>query len=458
MYLERFYDDKLAQASYLVGCQATGEAIVIDPSREVERYIQAAKNQNLTIVGVTETHIHADFLSGCRQMAHQTGATMYLSKDGGSDWQYQFATSKDKLVSDGDIITIGNLSLKVFHTPGHTPEHICFLLTDHPMSDKPIGLFSGDLVFVGDVGRPDLLEKAAGIQDTMRLGAAQLYNSIQRIKELPDHIQIWPGHGAGSACGKALGAVPSSVLGYEKICNWALKCTTEDEFIDIILDGQPEPPKYFAQMKMLNRLGPAILEPLAVPHLGSSKLAEVQQNENLLDLRGLESFVESHPKNAIFLPSGNAFTTWAGWLLDYSEDIYVLLNSRTQLPEVATGLRAIGLDNLKGYFLAQDLNDAIEMQSSERIEAEDVGLQEQSVIDVRSAKEWKAGHFKEACHIHLGYLLERMDEVPEHPVVHCQSGVRSLIASSLLQRAGKDPVDVIGGYLAMVSRREVVRS
>ena len=265
MYLKRFYDENLAQASYLVGCQATGEAIVIDPSREVTPFLEEAASQGLKITAVAETHIHADFLSGSRQLAHQTGAAMYLSKEGGPDWQYQFASENDVMVGDGDVIQIGNLTLKVLHTPGHTPEHISFLLTDHPASEEPIGAFTGDFIFVGDVGRPDLLEKAAGLKDTMKKGAVDLYKSIQRFKELPDHIQIWPAHGAGSACGKALGAIPSSVLGYEKITNWALKCATEDEFVEMILDGQPEPPKYFAQMKKLNKVGPAILEESTPP-------------------------------------------------------------------------------------------------------------------------------------------------------------------------------------------------
>ena len=240
MYLKRFYDENLAHASYLVGCQASGEAVVIDAGRDVRPYLGDAEAQGLKIVAVTETHIHADFLSGSRQLAQETGAKMYLSKEGGADWQYQFASENDVMVGDGDVIKIGNLTLDVMHTPGHTPEHISFILTDHPASEKPIGAFTGDFVFVGDVGRPDLLEKAAGLKDTMKKGAVDLFHSLKRFKELPDHLQIWPAHGAGSACGKALGAVPSSVLGYEKIANWAFKITAEEEFVDAILDGQPK--------------------------------------------------------------------------------------------------------------------------------------------------------------------------------------------------------------------------
>lgn len=457
MYLKRFYDERLAHASYLVGCQATGEAIVIDAGRDIEPYLEVAAAQGLTITHATETHIHADFLSGSRQLAERTQAVMYLSKEGGPDWQYQFASKRDVMVADGDLIKIGNLTLKVMHTPGHTPEHISFLLTDHPASDEPIGAFTGDFVFVGDVGRPDLLEKAAGVKDTMKKGAEELYDSIQRFKELPDHIQIWPAHGAGSACGKALGAVPSSVLGYEKKVNWAFRCSTKEEFVAEILDGQPEPPKYFAMMKHLNKVGPPLLDGSTPDHLGADELVRVQQQkQQLLDLRGVDAFVESHPENAIFLPSGGSLVTWAGWLMPYDTDLYLILNSENQLEEAMKGLRSIGLDQVRGYFLESDFTDQVSMQSSRRITPLLLKDSEHDrVVDVRSQKEWDAGHLEGARHIHLGYLEERLDEVPEKPILHCRSGARSLIASSLLQRAGVESVDIIGGYDEL-KKREVV--
>ena len=183
MYLKRFYDENLAHASYLVGCQAGGVAIVIDAGRDIRPYLRDAESQGLKIVAATETHIHADFLSGSRQLAHETGAKLYLSNEGGPDWQYQFASENDVMVGDGDVIKIGNLTLEVMHTPGHTPEHISFVLTDHPASEKPIGAFTGDFVFVGDVGRPDLLEKAAGLKDTMK-NVREMYHSL-RIDDEP---------------------------------------------------------------------------------------------------------------------------------------------------------------------------------------------------------------------------------------------------------------------------------
>ncbi len=450
MYLKRFYDENLAHASYLVGCQATGEAVVIDAARKVKPYLEAAKAQNLEITHVTETHIHADFLSGSRQLAHETGASLYLSRCGGQDWQYGFLSEKDQLVGDGDLIQVGNLTLKVIHTPGHTPEHIIFVLTDHTASEEPVGAFTGDFVFVGDVGRPDLLEKAAGFKDTMRQGAADLYDSLQKFKELPDHLQIWPAHGAGSACGKALGAVPSSVLGYEKKANWALRCQTKETFIEQILDGQPEPPKYFAMMKKLNKVGPPLLDG-SLPVRCREGCARVARGERLLDFRGSADFATGHVEGSLFLPDSGAFVNWAGWLLDYDEELFLLLKNESQLPFFVAGLRSIGLDTIKGYYLEEDIPSDLELQSSHRIESDKVDLSKHHILDVRSAAEWKEGHVEGAQHIHLGCLQDRLDEVPDNPVVHCRSGMRSLIASSILQKAGKHPADVVGGYQALQS-------
>ena len=220
MLLRRFYDTKLAQASYLIGCQKTGEAIVIDANRDVAQYIVAAEEDGVRVTHVSETHIHADFVSGSRELAQRTGATLLLSDEGDDDWKYAFAAESGATpLYDHDVFMIGNLKFEVLHTPGHTPEHIAFVVTDTPASSQPIGVVTGDFVFVGDVGRPDLLEKAAKVKGTMEAGARTLFHSLQKFKALPDHLQIWPGHGAGSACGKALGAVPMSTLGYEGIAN-----------------------------------------------------------------------------------------------------------------------------------------------------------------------------------------------------------------------------------------------
>lgn len=201
MFFQHIYDKSLAQGSYLIGCQATKEAIVIDAKRDIDTYLDIARQNNLNITHITETHIHADYLCGSRELAQVTGANMYLSDEGGEGWQYEFSHIG---LRDGDIIKVGNLSLRVIHTPGHTPESISFVLTDHPASDEPVMVFTGDFVFVGDIGRPDLLEKAAGLAGTKEVGAHQMYHSLKKFEALPDYVQVWPAHGAGSACGKAL--------------------------------------------------------------------------------------------------------------------------------------------------------------------------------------------------------------------------------------------------------------
>ncbi|MFN7843153.1 MAG: MBL fold metallo-hydrolase [Pirellula sp.] len=218
MLLKYFYDKQLAHASYMVGCQRTGEAIIIDPSRNVAQYVQAAAAEGLKITATTETHIHADFVSGSRELADTHGAKLYLSDEGDADWKYQYASQYDsQLLKNGDTIRVGRIKLEVLHTPGHTPESISFILTDEGGgANEPMGIFTGDFVFVGSIGRPDLLETAAGVVGSAEKGARQLYRSVDKFLFLPDHLQVWPAHGAGSACGKGLGAIPSSTVGYEK--------------------------------------------------------------------------------------------------------------------------------------------------------------------------------------------------------------------------------------------------
>ena len=244
MFFRRFYDDQLAQASYLVGCQATGQALVVDPNRHIEPYLRAAEAEGLRVTHVSETHIHADFVSGARELARRAGATLLLSDTGGADWRYRYAAEDGAtLLADGDRFLVGRVEVKALHTPGHTPEHLTFLVTDTTVAGEPMGALTGDFIFVGDVGRPDLLERAARVAGTMETSARQLFQSLQRFAALPDYVQLWPGHGAGSACGKSLGAVPQSTLGYEKRFNWAFAVEDEDEFVRAVLAGQPDPPR-----------------------------------------------------------------------------------------------------------------------------------------------------------------------------------------------------------------------
>lgn len=218
MLLERIYDEDLAQAGYFIGCQAKGEAVVIDARRDIADYLALAAKHGMRIVAVTETHIHADYLSGTRELAAAVGAEVYVSGEGGADWQYGFDARR---LYDGDTITIGNITIQARHTPGHTPEHLVFLVTDGAFASEPGYLISGDFVFAGDLGRPDLLDEAAGGVDTRFEGARQLFSSLREVfLTLPDHVQVHPGHGSGSACGKALGALPSTTVGYERAHAW----------------------------------------------------------------------------------------------------------------------------------------------------------------------------------------------------------------------------------------------
>lgn len=236
MLLKYFYDSNLAQASYMVGCQQSNEAVIIDPARDIAQYVETANKEGMKIIGSLETHIHADFVAGSRELAAQEGATMYLSDEGSADWKYEnLENVPHQLLKDGDQIKVGNLTFTVLHTPGHTPESISFTLIDGGIpAEDPMGIFTGDFVFVGDVGRPDLLEKAAKMEGTSEEGAKQMFGSLKKFKQLPDHLQLWPGHGAGSACGKALGAVPSSTVGYEKntigLCNMKMKINFRKSF------------------------------------------------------------------------------------------------------------------------------------------------------------------------------------------------------------------------------------
>jgi hydroxyacylglutathione hydrolase len=460
MLLRLIYDDKLAQASYLLGCQATGEALVIDANRDAEQYARLARKEGVRITHVTETHIHADFLSGSRELAHRTKAQLLLSGHGGEDWSYRFPEIADiRLLNDGDSFKVGNIKVEVLHTPGHTPEHICLLITDTAAADKPIGLFSGDFVFVGDVGRPDLLERAAGFAGTMEAGARTLFQSLGRFRDLPDYLQVWPGHGAGSACGKALGAVPQTTVGYEKLFNPALAAGTEQEFVDFILAGQPEPPRYFAVMKRLNRAGPPLLHGLpALAKLDVRELDEVLDTGTVVvDTRGAHAFGRAHARGTINIPYNKSFTNWAGWLIPYDRDVALIVDERAHPQEIARDLALIGLDRLQGYFEAAALQTRDDLQSTgtvgtaemTRLAAENGTRAGTLVIDVRSTSEREQGHIPGTIHIPLGYLAERSKELPQgRPiVVHCQSGSRSAIAASVLQAQGFDDVrNTAGGY------------
>jgi hydroxyacylglutathione hydrolase len=441
MLLKYFYDKKLAQASYMVGCQATGEAMVVDAARDIAPYLQAAADEGLVITHITETHIHADYVSGSRELAYATGAALYLSDMGDANWKYSFEAPNIILVRDDDMFMVGNIRVNVLHTPGHTPEHISFLITDTAASETPMGVFTGDFLFVGDIGRPDLLEAAAGMVGTADSGARVQYQTVERFKSMPDHLQIWPAHGAGSACGKALGAIPSTTLGYEKLVNPAFQFNDEQAFVDWLLDGQPEAPKYFAQMKKVNKIGSPLLSELNAPaQLGRAKLEQViAEGALVLDMRDRADFTQGHvPGTVNIAESEGACVNYAGWFVDFEGSTYVIVEPE-KADFVIGNLRAIGVDRIDGLFSPEVVAEA-ELEQLPQITPDEVAgnLQSYTLIDVRGATEYAEGHVAGARNIPLGYLPRHLEDLPRDTtlVTHCASGYRSQIAASMLRKHG----------------------
>jgi hydroxyacylglutathione hydrolase len=461
VFLQRFFEPTLAQTSYLIGCASAREAIVIDPNRDVDQYVQAAQAEGARITHVTETHIHADFVSGTRELAARTGATMHLSDEGGADWRYGFAADAGvALVRHGSRLQVGRITIEAIHTPGHTPEHLTFLVTDTASASEPIGAATGDFIFVGDVGRPDLLERAANVRGTMETSARQLYRSLREFAARPDWLQIWPGHGAGSACGKGISAIPHSTLGYERRFNWAFRAASEDAFVRAVLSGQPDPPAYFAEMKRLNRQGPRILG--GFPRPPKRDLDELRRQlaagTLVIDTRPALDYASGHVPGTINIPHNTSFTTWAGWLVPYDADFSLVVDDRSpQTVDAVTKLLAfIGLDRVAAWFDATVIDawpsEGKLLGKIPQVMARD--LQESmkhgavTLIDVRNQAEWDAGHIPGAIHIPLGLLRQQMAAVPRAKpvVVQCAAGARSSIGASLIAAAGVDRViNLIGG-------------
>ncbi len=450
MYFKQIFEEKLAQYSYLIGCQQTKEAIIIDPMRDIDRYQKLAKKERLHITAATETHIHADFLSGLREFAEQD-VKVYASDEGNEDWKYEWLQNSDYsyvLLKDEDRFDVGNIEFLVQHTPGHTPEHISFLVIDKAAADRPMGMLSGDFIFVGDVGRPDLLESAAGQQGSMESSAKTLYHSVSRFKKTPEYLQLWPGHGAGSACGKALGAVPESTVGYELRYNPSIQAAQDkQQFVDYILEGQPEPPLYFARMKQQNKKGPKLLGSLPAPvKFTIDELFESQdENSVILDTRERISFMKNHLKGSLLSPFNKQFNTIAGSYINEDQKIYLIIEEE-HLEESVRDLVRVGLDNIEGYATPKELENYFERGG----DAEEIAIinfeQVQQngdpdftqIVDVRKASEFEEGHINGAVNIAHTRLLERKNELSKDTTlfVHCKSGGRASVASALLARAG----------------------
>jgi len=452
MFFEHIYDETLAQGSYFIGCQATGEAIVIDAKRDIDTYLEIAEKNGLKITHLTETHIHADYLAGTRELAAVTGAKMYLSAEGGEGWEYEF---EHEPLKDGDIIKVGNLSLEVMHTPGHTPESISFLLRDHPATDAPVMVFTGDFVFVGDIGRPDLLEEAAGLVGTADAGAAQMWESLKKFAALPDYVQVWSAHGAGSACGKALGAVPSSTVGYEKIRNWAFQFGEDEKaFTEELLSGQPEPPKYFAMMKHLNKVArPLLVEVPQHPTLSKEAfLSAYKKGMKVIDTRDKSEYAKGYLPNTLSIKGSKTFANWMGWLMNYEEQ-FILLADEEDKEDLTRKLMRIGLDNIYGFFPLNQIDElGIELETAHILSLDEfktyIGKEDVQIVDLRGKSEFEAGHVEGADHVFVGTLENNLDKISKDKqiVIHCQAGDRASIGYSILKRNGfKDVKNFLGG-------------
>lgn len=447
---QRFFDEGLAQASFLVGCDRTNQAVVIDPRRDVCVYAAAARQLGATIKAVIETHVHADFVSGARELAGQ-GARVYAGPGAGLEYDHHE-------VRDGDTLSLGDLTLTFLHTPGHTPEHIC-ILAETP--GQPRRLFTGDLLFVGGVGRPDLLGEA----ETQRL-AHDLFDSLHRIMALDDRIEVHPGHGAGSLCGAGIGKEPSSTIGRERRQNAMLQHQERDAFIAAVLADTPETPPYFARMKRVNTAGPPLLGDDSARRLPSIKppaaAALSADGALILDLRSAAAFAESHPDGALNLSHGPKLGYWAGWVVAPEAPLLLLADDPAHARDAATQLHRVGLDRIDGTIAggfeawigaglpvahiermsAADLRDAVDHPRP------DAPLR---IVDVRTAREWRGGHINGSINIPVGDIPARARELPHDAVVAtiCEGGYRSSLAASLLAHEGvRRLTNVVGGMSA----------
>ncbi|APX33104.1 Zn-dependent hydrolase [Brachybacterium sp. P6-10-X1] len=460
MLLERIHDEDLSQTSYLIACQASGDALVVDPRRDIQEYLDLAARHGLRITAVTETHLHADFLSGTRELAAATGARAYVPGTGGEDWQYGFEAER---LHEGDTITLGNITVTARHTPGHTPEHLSYLVTDGTFADEPGYILTGDFVFSGDVGRPDLLDEAVGMQDTRFAGARQLFASLRDVfLALPDHVQVLPGHGAGSACGKAIGALPSTTVGYERRFAWwgtHLAAGDEQGFVDELLDGQPDAHAYFARMKRLNQQGPDLLGERGAPReVSIDELARGLEDGSLalIDTRSVDEVHGGTVPGALNLPALGKAATHIAWAVDPDTDdaeLVVLARDTEQAREYGDHFVRVGVDALIGYTpTLEGLPSAVPSIISPDELHQQIRRSEAVPLDVRTRGEHAAGTVPGAGQLSAGKVLFHQDQLPSPEtgrlVTFCQSGVRNSVAASALRRAGHEVTELDGSYTA----------
>ena len=450
MFIQQFFVDGLGCASYLIGCEGQGVAAVVDPDRDVQKYLEAAQARGLTITHIIETHLHADHVSGNADLAEQTGAAIYLHAASGARFAHQ-------PLRDGDVIALGNVRLTVRHTPGHTPESISLAVADTTRAADPWMVLTGDTLFVGDVGRPDLVGAAAA-----RGLAGELFTSLfDNLLTLDDGVMVYPGHGAGSLCGRAIGSVRSSTIGYERRFNPALAARTPADFVDYATHDLPEQPGNHARIKSINREGPTPLGEISPrPLLIQQALPYFRRGAALLDTRSRAAFVQAHVPGAVHLEADDRLSNRVGFVLPPNAPIVLLLADAADYRRVVLSLARVGYDNVVGY-LAESLEtwrgmglplrsgDVRDLQPVELKKLLDSGNGERpQVVDVREPWEFAQGHVPGALLIPLGQLAGRVNELdPARPVaVICASGSRSQSAAALLlQKEFKTVYNVLGG-------------
>jgi hydroxyacylglutathione hydrolase len=441
MQFKQFYLGCLAHASYYLG--SDGEAAVIDPQRDVQQYLDEAEANNQRIKYVIETHSHADFVSGHIELAEKTGAEIIYGQRANTE----FPTLK---VKDGDELFVGKVKLKFLETPGHTPEGITVLAEDTENPGDPLKMFTGDTLFIGDVGRPDLIGSKGFTAEEM---GGMLYDSLRdKILPLPDETEIYPAHGAGSLCGKSLSKETWSTLGEQRRTNYALKPMTKEEFIKIVAADQPEAPAYFAQSAAQNLKGSASLENLPKPQ--SLTTEEIVNFDGIvLDVRPGADFGAGHVPNSINIGLGGQFATWAGTLVSIGTPVAIAADTPEQVDEAFTRLARVGIETVKGYILMKDY--AGELKTVEQVSVEEAKEKtasgEVQFVDVRSAAEHAGGHAKNTINLPLNSLSREIDRLdPDKPTfVLCQGGYRSSLGTSILENAGfKKIYNVTGGTKA----------
>ena len=449
MHFKQFYLGCLAHASYLIG--SDGKAIVVDPQRDVDQYIKEAADQNLTIEHVIETHLHADFVSGHRELAQRTGAKIYFG------WKAN-ARFEHVAVHDGDEIRVGSMKLKFLETPGHTPESISVLIFDQADSSEPKAVLTGDTMFIGDVGRPDLLGSVMSPREL----AGQLYDSLhQKLLTLPDSVQVYPAHGAGSMCGRNISSETSSTIGQQRRFNYALQPMARESFIDMMTTDLPEAPAYFSQDAQLNREGPSPLTDL--PHPPELSPAEVsklrEQGAVILDTRSADQFGNGHIPGALNIGLGGQFATWTGTLIPLKTEIVIAAETQDHVREAQTRLARVGHENIVGFLSGGILswhNAGLPLTNTEQISVDELDrrLKEgvtQQLVDVRRPGEWASGHIAQAIHIPLNKLKDGVNQLnrAQDITVICAGGYRSSAATSLLEQLGFERItNVVGGMNA----------